>query len=300
LAGIEGALAEDHDLPRPQWKIIRQWITTNIPEKDVSQAWHELALDWLNVLRDRLGGSYTVTSSPNFLLLTSRSRDAARSILNTSETAIQRLVRWLGPIAEKRGNGPHVILDFKTIEHYYDYLSYFYPADSHTIASGGIFLSRGYQHIALPPSNWMQDTLVHELTHNRLTHLHLPLWLEEGVAVTMERKISGNRHGTLDRELDRKHRAYWSPATIPAFWSGASFRNPDGEISHLSYSLAEILVDLMVQEFPNFMDFVARAKAEDAGQAAAKESFDVSLNDITIAFLGPGDWTQAIVVEPAK
>lgn len=75
----------------------------------------------------------------------------------------------------------------------------------------------------------------------------------------MERKIGGQKHGMLDRELHRKHSNHWSTQTITAFWSGHSFKDPDGEISHLSYSLAEILVDLMVQEFPNFMEFVARA-----------------------------------------
>jgi hypothetical protein len=300
LAKIEGALVEDHSLPRPQWKQIHAWIKQHVDESDVSYAWQEIAFDWLSTLRNRLGGSYSVNRSRNFLLLTSRSRVGVESILNTSEGAAQKLVRWLGPVAEKRGNGPHVILDFATLEQYYDYVSYFHSPDSHTIASGGMFLGRGYQHIALPPSNGMQSVLIHELTHNRLSHLRLPLWVEEGIAVTMERRIGGNNQGGLDRELNRKHRAYWSPETMAAFWNGNSFRNPEGEISHLSYSLAEILIDLMVQEFPNFMDFVGRADRKDAGQEAANETFDVSLNDIAAAFLGPGDWTSRIVAEPEK
>jgi hypothetical protein len=207
------------------------------------------------------------------------------------------LTNWLGPIAEKRGHGKHVILDFATIGDFYDYVSYFYPPDSPLRASGGIFLSRGYQHIALPPSRQMQNVLIHELTHNRLAHLPLPHWLEEGIAVNMERKIGGNKHGMLDRDLDRKHRNYWTSETIAAFWAGSSFQDTDGKVIHLSYSLAEILVDLLVQEFPNFMEFVARADNKDAGQAAAVETFGVSLNDIASTFLGPGDWTSGIRME---
>ena len=300
LVKIDGAILEDHNFPRPQWKIIREWIKQNIAGEDIPSAWQEIAFDWLSLLRDRLSGNYSVNRSQNFLLLTSRSGVGVESILGTSESAVQNLVRWLGPIAEKRGNGPHVILDFANLEKYYDYVSHFHPPDSHTIASGGMFLGRGYQHIALPPSNGMQDVLIHELTHNRLSHLSLPLWVEEGIAVTMERRIGGNKQGRLDRELDRKHRAYWSPETIAAFWSGDSFRNPVGEISHLSYSLAETLVDLMVQEFANFMGFVARADRRDAGQEAARETFDVSLKDIAAAYLSEGEWTSGIIVETEK
>jgi hypothetical protein len=296
LDAIEGALQDDQKFPRPQWKIIHAWIKQHVAADDLPSAWEELAFDWLTAVTNRLGGNYSVNRSRNFLLLTSRKPHAIRSILETSEVATQHLVRWLGPIAEKRGHGPHVVMDFATVEQYYDYISYFYPANSETAGSSGVFLGRGYQHIAIPPSNWMQDTLIHELTHNRLVHLPLPLWLEEGIAVTMERKIGGRKGGTLDRELQRKHHQYWSSETIPAFWNGRSFKNPDGEISHLSYSLAEILVDLMVQEFPNFMEFVGRANGKDAGQAAAKEVFDVTLNDIASAFLGPGEWTAGFAV----
>lgn len=300
LASIEGALKEDQKFLRPQWKVIRTWVKENVAGEDIPCAWQEIAANWLAKLQGQLAGSYFVSESANFLLLTSRSRDASRSILGTCEMAVQFLVKWLGPIAEKRGHGKHVILDFATRESYYDYISYFYPPDSHTASSGGVFLGGGYQHIALPPSQGLQDVLIHELTHNRLAHLPLPAWVEEGIAVTMERRIGGKKHGMLDRELHRKHSDYWTPQTITAFWKGKSFKDPDGEVSHLSYSLAEILVDLMVQEFPNFMEFVAHARHEDAGLAAAKDIFGVDLNDIIATFLGPGDWTSDIPNENSK
>jgi len=294
LTQIEGALIIEKEFPRPQWKIVRAWVEKNIAEDDFSTAWQEIAWDWLCQLRERLGGSYSVSQSTNFLLLTHRNLDAKQSILRTSETAVQLLVNWLGAIAEKRGHGRHVILDFDTIENYYDYVSYFYTPDTGVRASGGVFLRAGYQHIALPPLPRPQDTLIHELTHNRMAHLPLPAWLNEGIAVTMERKIGGNKSGRLDRDLHRKHREYWTSETIIAFWTGDSFDDDEGEVIHLSYSLAETLVDLMVQEFPNFMYFVAHAHRDDAGQAAAHEVFSVDLNEIASVFLGPGDWTSGL------
>ncbi len=298
LKQIEGALIVAKGFPRPQWKIIHAWIKKQIAEEDVSLAWQEVSWNWLCELRDRLGGDYAVSQSKNFLLLSSRRLDTRRSILNTSEIAVKLLVEWLGPIAEKRGHGKHVVMDFGAIDDYYEYVAYFYPSDTGVRASGGIFLRGGYYHIALPPLPNPQDTLIHELTHNRLAHLPLPAWLNEGIAMAMERRIGGSRSGQLDRELHRKHRAYWTAETIGAFWSGDSFHDNDGEVIHLSYSLAATLVDLLVQEFGNFLDFVTKARRDDAGQAAAQEIFGVDLNEIASTFLGPGDWTSCLAKRP--
>jgi hypothetical protein len=290
LARIDGALVEEEHFPRPQWKVIHAWVKQHVAEADLPIAWQEVSSGWVAALKRHLNGDYAVYHSPNFVLLTSRSRDAARSILRICEVAVQLLVNWLGPIAEKRGHGKHVILDFDSIENYYDYVSYFYREDSGVRASGGVFLRGGYHHIAMPPSKSMQDTLIHELTHNRLAHLPLPPWLNEGIAITMERKIGGKKHGQIDREQFRKHHDYWTKETIPKFWSGESFDDDDGEVVGLSYGLADIFTDLLVQEFPNFMEFVAEANHQDAGQSAAVKCFDITLNDLASTFLGPGEW----------
>ena len=293
LADIEGCLIDEKEFPRPQWKIIRAWMKEHVRPEDLPIAWHEISFDWVSTLKKHLGETYSVYQSPNFILRTTRSLDASKSILRTCELAVQFLVSWLGPIAEKRGHGKHVVLDFVSIENYYDYVSYFYAPGSPLIASGGVFLRSGYQHIAMPPAQRTQETLIHELAHNRLSHLPLPAWLNEGIAVTMERKIGGRKQGRMDRELHKKHRDYWSSSTIPAFWSGDSFHDVDGEIIHLSYSLADTLVDLLVQEYPNFLEFVAEAQREDFGETAAEKCFGISLNDLASTFLGPGEWVPS-------
>jgi hypothetical protein len=291
LAKIDGAWIEEAKFPRPQWKVIYAWVKQHVEDESLPIAWHEISCDWVSSLKKHLGEHYFIYESPNFILLTGRSRDAGKAILQTCELAVKFLVSWLGPIAEKRGQGKHVILDFDSSENYYDYVSYFYPAGSPPVVTGGVFLRDGYHHIALPPAQQIQDVLVHELTHNRVAHLPLPKWLNEGIAVTMERKISGNKNGQVDRELHRKHRGYWSTETISAFWNGRSFVDIEGDTIHLSYNLAEVLVDLLVQEFPNFLEFVSEANYKDAGESAAAKCFDISLNDLASTFLGPGDWT---------
>jgi len=280
LSGIDGAVVVEKHFPRPKWKIIHAWIKEHVPEEDRPLAWQEIAFDWVSTLKNHLGADYAVYRSPNFILLTSRGLNASKSILRTCELAVQYIVDWLGPVAAKRGHGQHVVLDFATIENYYDYLR------------------GGYLHIAVPPSHGMQNVLIHELAHNRLAHLPLPKWLNEGIAVTMERKIGGKQYGRIDRELHQKHRAYWTTQTILAFWTGESFHDLDGEVVHLSYSLADILVDLLVQEFPNFMDFVCEADQKDAGLTAAHQCFGIGLNDLVSTFLGSGDWTPEIAPSP--
>jgi hypothetical protein len=262
-----------------------------VAAEDFPIALNEVGLSWLLSLQNPFGSPYLVLQSPNFWLLTARTQTGGFSLLRTSEAAVQELINWLGPIPQKRGYGKHVILDFETTDHYYQYVSYFSPAGAPLKASGGVFLRRGYHHIALPPSLALQNTLIHELTHNRLAHLPSPTWLSEGLAVTMERRIGGNKFGRLDRELLQKHIQHWTAQTIGPFWTGRSFYDEDGEIVLLSYSLAETLVDILAQDFPRsrFIEFVSQSHRSDGGQGAAKQCLGISLGELVSTFLGPGE-----------
>jgi hypothetical protein len=292
LQSIDQALIEKEGCPRPQWDVIRAWIKANVAIEDFPIAWNEVGLSWLLSLKHHLGSLYLVLQSPNFWLLTARPQAEGFILLRIGEAVIRELTNWLGPIANKQGHGKHVILDFETTDHYYRYISYFSPPGAPLKASGGVFLARGYRHIALPPSPGLQNTLIHELTHNRLAHLPSPRWLGEGLAVTMERRIGGNRFGRLDREMQQKHLRHWTSQTILPFWSGESFLDQDGEIVSLSYGLAEILVDILVQDFPRprFIAFVAGASRTDSGQTAASKCLGITLGELISCFLGPGEW----------
>jgi hypothetical protein len=301
LGFIDQALIERDGYPRPQWDVIRAWIKANVAAEDVPVAWNEVGLSWLLSLKNHLGTPYSVLQSTNFWLLTARSQADGFTLLRIGEAAVLGLTNWLGPIADKRGHGKHVILDFETADHYYRYLSYLYPPGAPLKASGGVFLGKGYHHIPLPPSPGLQNTLIHELTHNRLAHLRSPRWLGEGLAVTMERRIGGNRFGRLDRELLQKHSRHWTTQTILAFWNGESFLDKDGEIVRLSYSLAETLVDILIQDFsrPKFTKFVSHARGSDGGRAAASQCLGIHLGELVSRFLGPGEW-EAKESNPAR
>jgi hypothetical protein len=108
----------------------------------------------------------------------------------------------------------------------------------------------------------------------------------------MERRIGGNQFGRLDRELQQKHKRHWTSQAIVPFWTGESFLDQDGEIVRLSYSLTEILVDILVQDFPRprFIEFVAQARGSDDGRAAASHSLGINSGELVSSFLGPGGW----------
>ncbi|MBV8213273.1 MAG: hypothetical protein JOZ08_08615 [Verrucomicrobia bacterium] len=125
LRAMDQALVKQEGYPRPQWDVIRAWIKANVASDDVPIAWNEVGLSWLLNLKTHLGSPYSVLQSPNFWLLTARSQAGGFTLLRTSEAAVQELTNWLGPIAQKRGHGKHVILDFETTDHYYRYIGYF-------------------------------------------------------------------------------------------------------------------------------------------------------------------------------
>jgi hypothetical protein len=74
LATIEGALINEKEFPRPQWKIIRGWINEHISSVDVGRAWEGVAFCWVSKLQADLGSTYSISESQNFILLTSRSQ----------------------------------------------------------------------------------------------------------------------------------------------------------------------------------------------------------------------------------
>jgi len=93
----------------------------------------------------------------------------------------------------------------------------------------------------------------------------------------------------IDHDLRERHFAYWNADNIQRFWAGVSFHEP-GEPNALSYSLAQILLNLLLQQNPEISDFVRQASRQDAGQTAALDCLGIDLGDLARTFLGPGDW----------
>jgi hypothetical protein len=203
------------------------------------------------------------------------------------------------------------VLIFSEQDDYYQYLSHF-GSEGEQAASGGVCIHTGCTHIALPWHDELEaiNTITHELTHDCLAHLPLPLWLNEGIAVTLQKAIAPAtrppwqseqdsllsasidwRSPIMWDELAERHFTHWNETNIQSFWAGTSFFEP-GDPNELSYSLAEVFVKLLSERGgpAELQAFLEAANSEDAGQTAAHDILNTDLGDIAGTFLGSGDW----------
>lgn len=280
--------------PRPNWGAVQGWMRVFVPSGEQNEAWEQWTRHWINRLRATLGGGYAWDESANFILLSEQAPSARSKVLAFLEQADQAIHQVLGDLAIGEAHGKHILLRFTEQDDYYTYVSHFHP-DGEYATSSGMFLHDGYLHIAYLES-WSPDeerrVVAHELTHNLLCHLPLPLWLNEALAMTFETDLGGSTGESITRELVEKHREYWNAETIQSFWRGEAFQDPEGQ--EVAYSLARVLLQLVHTEVrppkEEVRKFVLRADWSDAGAVAAREHLGVDLGEVAGVFLGPGKW----------
>jgi hypothetical protein len=291
LDTIEGAFAFREGFSRPDWKIIAAAIQKAVPPENVPQAWTEAAIQWGRQVATDLGGEYGVRRSEEFILVSALEPAAADQLLIFAERTLEQLYALLNEAAWKSGFGPRVIFLFAEDDDYYQYVSYFYRDGVHSKSGGCLIHGGGYVHIAMPHLNGrnIRQALAHELMHNCVVHLRLPLWLNEGLAVVFDRTVSQGRQPILDGDLRDRHLAFWNEENIQKFWAGVSFGEP-GDSNELSYSLAEILISLLLSEAKDFGAFVKEADWNDGGQTAALEFLGRDLGQTAATFFGEGEW----------
>ncbi|UXI69400.1 hypothetical protein [Tahibacter amnicola] len=287
-------------LPIPDWRAVPGIDTGELP----AGFWDAAATAWLQVLGARLGPAYQIRRSEGFRLLSTLDARSAQHILACCERSQRRLLRVLDGLARRDESRPVIVMIFDTIDEYYDYVGNYYPDEGEFAMSAGMFIQHGYGHFVFFGRRFddMEHTIVHELTHCLLAHQGLPRWVDEGLAVKMEKTF----YPTLDTpsaqlysraEMDARHAAYWNARTIQAFWSGDAFLHPD-EGSALAYDLCERMTGVLVQDAQRFTAFVEAATCEDAGADAALTVFDIRLGALAAAILGPGDWEPVAMLAP--
>lgn len=304
-------MSYENGFHRVDWEAVRIWINANVSPLEADAAWSEAALLWVKQLRDDLGGNFFVLQSNQTILLCDQPLDTARWLLAYAGRTEQTIKTLLGELAWGGARSKDVIIVFSDQDDYYQYLSHYSP-DGEQATSGGVCIHSGYTHIAVP---WQNETdaanaIVHELTHDCLSHVPLPLWLNEGVAVTLQKAIAPPPRGIAQsdqdalfsaainwnppimwEELAERHLAFWNEENIQSFWAGASFHE-SGESNALSYSLAEVLVKLLSERgnTESFSLFLQIAHYRDAGQTAALDVLGADLGEIAGTFLGDGKW----------
>lgn len=277
--------------PRPNWETINKEIGKRKDEKNENDLWCDIATIWVDKIKSVLSAGYSTFESKNFILLTAGDKNYTSSLLGFLEDTLCRILKTLSGIASDEGYGKHVVLIFDNLDHYYSYISYFYPDEGEFASSGGVYLNKGYGHFVFPHQEifYAQSIASHELCHALLDHLPLPPWLNEGITVNIENMIMGSKEPLMDHVMINEHKEFWDEVKIQQFWSGESFSRPD-DGQHLSYHLAQFLVLSISKEYKLFKDFVLKANYSDGGELAANSVYDNSLGFLIEGLLGKGDW----------
>lgn len=277
--------------PRPDWESIDNLIS-DLPVSEAHAAWFHAGRMWMEETARHLGRDYKVDETDNFFLLTGLNERHRKLLKAFVEKALTRILTMLDGIANDEGNGKHVAIIFDNQDDYYDYVTYFMPNEGEYPLSGGMFLHGPYGHFVMPYYDFadMEATIAHEMTHACLRHLPIPLWLNEGLAVSIEHELCGNHPLRMDSERMVEHHGFWNQETIQEFWSGTSFSHTDEGIG-LSYELARYCVRALAHDFDEFVEFSNQASYEDGGETAAVNTYKASLGGLIHQFFGPGDWS---------
>lgn len=293
---VDGLMPRTDRYPRPDWERIAARVSQAAPS-DENGAWWSIADRWMEEHCVNAGKEYWCTRSENFLLTSPLDKRSASNIMKFAERARRGITKALNGLIDTGGLGPHVILVFETQEEYYDYIAPFYPDGGQFAVSTGVHLNPGYGHFALPRAepDALEAVVAHELTHALVSHLPLPRWLNEGIAVNLESSLCPRYARRLDLSWIDRHQTWWDSESVQEYWSGLAFHRPD-KFSELSYELAWVTVRSLAEDYELFRQFASEASYEDAGQVASQAIFGHGLGKHFEALLGEGDWEP----DPAK
>lgn len=280
-----------HDgLPHPDWAAVHGWLDT-LAEAERPGAWTACERAWLGYLAASLGEGYRRHESESAFVVSRQPPREAAATLAYVGTTLRRVQHLLEELAVPAAGGKEILIVFADTDDYYRYVGYFSPDEDEVAMSAGMFLHGPCAHFILHGEDIarFEPTIVHEMTHSQLSHLPLPAWLNEGMAVNSEQRltrIGADIWSVL--QLEGKHREFWNAETIQEFWNGKAFLRPD-QGSELAYDLGRILVNGLSSEWAAFKRFASHAIADDGGSAAAARYMHVDLGEFVRNFLGRDD-----------
>jgi hypothetical protein len=287
---VPDAFTDIEGIPHPNWQSILAAVPENASDNQQHTAMQEATRQWLKALAAALPDLYLIEETGNFILLLPAHSKLVSSLPGFCESALKSLTETLQGFLTEEGHGKHVALVFDNIDSYASYLAPFHPEEGTHRLADAMCLKKDYYHIVIGPSHGENSNypLFHELVHLLLSCYPMPMWLEEGIIKLLEAQF-WQRPVHLDDRTVKLHRRHWNDETIQQFWSGKSFGIP-GNLSMLSYSLADVIVSLIQSHSKYLLDFMAAAQWEDAGQSAAIEHLGLPLGEIVGMFLGDGAW----------
>ncbi len=293
---LKDHLSLEEGLPYLDWQAAALWLDPIESPEIQAKAWADCEIAWLQHLRAALGDTFTLAQQGDAVLLSSLAPNVARATLDYMGKTLRRIQHVLDGIAQAPAYGKDILIVFDDEDTYYRYVAHYYPDAGEFATSGGMFLNRGCGHFVTRKADLsaIEPVIAHEMTHGCLDHLPLPAWLNEGLAVNTEQRVSrASPPAHPPRQMQQKHLDYWDAAKIQEFWSGKSFyRTDDGNL--LSYDLAQKIVAQFAADWEAFRAFALAADAADAGASAAADHLGLDLGEIAAALTGHApspDWT---------
>ena len=284
-ANVDLAWDGKHSLPIPNWAACEP--PESMSDEDKNVHWCNAAASWLG----KLGGAFSepllLRESANFFALSALNERETQVLLDYAERALKRNLATLEGIASDDGLGKHVVMVLPSEDDYYRYVSEYYPQDGEFALSGGMFIQNGHGHFVFCKGSMdtMEPTLVHELAHALVSHLPLPAWVNEGLAVNTERRWAPRPPQYKPHELAYMHSKFWNAEKMQEFWSGKSYLRPD-EGNALSYDLAQRLIEHIGRDHELLVRFVNLSVSDDGGSQAALKVLGMPLGQITEEVMG--------------
>ncbi len=269
------------------WEAAQRWVESIPNDQARGEAWSLCERAWLEHLRVALGHGYLVRSEGSALLLSALPANVAAATLAFVNKTVQRILQVLDGVAASPEWGNDILIVFDEAESYYRYVSHYYPEDGEFATSSGMYLNHGCGHFVTVRADLrsVEPVIAHELTHACLSHLTIPAWLNEGLAVNTEFRLCPPPQPTASpRQLHARHRKFWQPKLIQEFWSGKSFLRSD-EGNELSYDLARVLVSQFAADWDQFRQFALAADVADSAAASANEHLGIDLGAAVCAVL---------------
>ena len=298
------ALIDANGLPLLDWHAVEAWVAGLPDAASRAQAWAACERAWMAHLADALGPGYRLQGKGSALLVSTLPEPLAQATLTFVNKTVQRILRTLDGVASVPEWGQDLLIVFDDDDTYYRYGAHYYPEAGEFATSSGMYIHDGCGHFVMVRADLhaVEPVIAHELTHACLGHLPIPAWLNEGLAVNTEQRLTPRPALQDPRQLRSRHLAFWGQDEIQQFWSGKSFlRNDEG--NELSYDLARLLVAQFGADWERFRDFALAAHLADGGAAAAWQHLQMDLGAVACAVLAhepdprwaplPEQWKEA-------
>lgn len=284
---VRDHLMDGNGFPILDWQALHAWASPEVPTADARVCVGMGRRAWLSFMRDAIAGSHLLETTDAWVLSSYEPR-LARAVGDYVSTARRRITRLLDGVAQFPPGERTIFIALESQQAYYHYVANYYPDEGEFSFSGGMYINAGCPHfVTVQDDLWrLEPVIAHELTHSALAHLKLPLWLDEGIAVTTEDHVASkySRPHRHHLELLEKHLNFWNAERMQEFWSGESFHRT-GEGHSLSYDLAQHIVGLLGREWRTFTKFATAAKRADGGAASARDALGFDLGELAAAAL---------------